>query len=216
MKTTSSVLGQFDLCNDQAVFPSLDNGYYCPIDVRMHLFADADRWAWIVELVGYNPRGLNVIDVMHVFGDCLTRGEPGFENEDFLDRIDNFDDIHDEGDSDNSRGGVPVVVRGVPIPDTLPGGTPLVDVFRSLVPEHRDLLLADETELRARIPADLPRVLVLDEWRQPLDLWDDNEPSDYELYRQIADVLVSGDPARYQPDGPPTTHWSNWPDAGTL
>jgi hypothetical protein len=47
----------------------------------------------VVETVGYSPRDLT--DVLHVFGNCLTSGEPGMANADFLDRIDNWDEIED-------------------------------------------------------------------------------------------------------------------------
>ncbi|RAY10660.1 hypothetical protein DPM19_34460 [Actinomadura craniellae] len=70
-----------------------------------------------------------------------------------------------------------------------------------LVPAHRNLLLADETELRARIPADLPQMLCLNEWRHPL--LPDESPSDSEAYRQIAGVLATGDTTRYRPTLPP-------------
>jgi hypothetical protein len=47
------------------------------------------RRALIVEAVGYSPRAGNLIDVLHVFGNCLTEGHPGYDSGDFLERIDN-------------------------------------------------------------------------------------------------------------------------------
>ncbi|GAA4982908.1 hypothetical protein GCM10023205_60650 [Yinghuangia aomiensis] len=82
VKTVSSILGRFDLAYDCGSFPDLMNGYYYPVDVRMHLFADTDRWAWVVELLGYNPRGGNLIDKVHFFGNCLTHGDDGLDNDD--------------------------------------------------------------------------------------------------------------------------------------
>ncbi|MER6531553.1 hypothetical protein [Streptomyces sp. NPDC001508] len=93
-------------------------------------------------------------------------------------------------------------------------GEPLEVVFRRLVPEYRDLILADEAEVRSRIPRDLPKVLQLEEWRQPEDI--ETPPSTSETYQQIAEVLASGDVRRYRPSHSPNTHWSNWPDSGTL
>ncbi|MFG2698621.1 DUF7003 family protein [Kitasatospora sp. NPDC048407] len=210
--TTSSILGQFDLCADRAEFPDQDNGYYYPVDARIHLFGDDTRWAVVAELLGYTPRGGNLIDVVHCFGNCLTRGEPGFG--DFLDRVDNMAEIDPHGE-EVYAGGVPVVVRGTALAVDAPAGTPLQDVFRLLAPANRDLLMADGTELRARIPADLPELLRLDEWHQPEDLGA-VMPSGHETFRMIAEVLDSGDPARYRPTLPANTHWSHWPDAGTL
>ncbi|WBB91105.1 hypothetical protein [Verrucosispora sp. WMMC514] len=41
-------------------------------------------------------------------------------------------------------------------------------------------------------------------------------PSESETFRQIADVLATGDPTRYAPGAPPNTHWSEWPESGNL
>ena len=81
---------------------------------------------------------------------------------------------------------------------------------------HRDLLLADEPELRRPIPADLPRVLVLDWWwhRQPERC--DQLPSETETFQQLAIVLSTGDLTMYRPLKSPNTHWSNWPESGSL
>jgi hypothetical protein len=101
---------------------------------------------------------------VHTYGNCLTRGRPGYENEDFLSRIDNMYDIEDRDNPGFLHvDGGPIQVRGQRIPVAAAAGDPLEDVFRLLVPQHRDLVLADEPELRRRIPADLPRGLVLDE-----------------------------------------------------
>ncbi|GAB3845942.1 hypothetical protein GCM10027610_063180 [Dactylosporangium cerinum] len=150
--------------------------------------------------------------MLHVFGNCLTQGVPGFEDGDFLDRVDNWDEIEDDDEPETYRGG-PIVVRGQAITVAAAPGADLEDVLRLLVPQHRDLLLADESELRRRIPADLPEVLRLDEWEHP-DVHQ-QPPSDSPTFRQIADVLVTGDVDRYTP-GPPNTHWSNWPESGSL
>ncbi|MFJ8110088.1 DUF7003 family protein [Streptomyces sp. NPDC096132] len=212
MMTTSSILGQFDLSTDQGTFPDLANGYVYPVAARLHLFGDATRWAMVVELAGYNPRDGNLADVLHVYGNCLTGGRPGYGA--FLDRVENMAEIDPEG-SEDYVGGVPLVVRGRPLTVTAEAGTPLEDVFRELVPAHRDLLLADETELRAEVPADLPPLLRLEEWNQPEELYEVT-PGAHETFRMLAEVLDSGDPSRYRPTLPPNTHWSNWPEAGTL
>ncbi|MFG2915467.1 DUF7003 family protein [Kitasatospora sp. NPDC048298] len=210
--TISSILGQFDLCADKAEFPDLDNGYYYPVDARIRLFGDSTHWAVVAELLGYNPRGGNLIDVVHSFGNCLTHGEPGFSG--FLPRVDNMAEIDPDG-TEVYAGEVPVVVRGTALAVDAAAGTPLQDVFRRLAPANRGLLLADETELRAAVPSDLPALLRLDEWNQPEDFWD-VKPSAHETFRMIAEVLDSGDPARYRPTLPANTHWSHWPDAGSL
>jgi len=176
-----------------------------------------ERWALLIELVGYNPRAGNVIDVVHAYGNCLTRGQPGFENEDFLSRVDNMDEVEDRDNPEYLRVDAgPIEIRGQRVPVAAHAGDHLEDVFRLLVPKHRDLLLADDHELRRRIPADLPQILVLEEWRHREPDRYDQLPSETETFRQLADVLATGEPTRYRPSMAPNTHWSNWPESGSL
>ncbi|MER7586406.1 hypothetical protein ABTW72_02530 [Micromonospora sp. NPDC127501] len=107
------------------------------------------------------------------------------------------------------------MVRGRRITVAAERGEELVDVLRRLVPDHRELLLADEVELRRRIPADMPEIIRLDQWHHPY-LLQDTLPSQSETFRQLADVLTTGDVGRYAPDMRPNTHWSNWPESGNL
>ncbi|MBV1849973.1 DUF7003 family protein [Catellatospora tritici] len=217
MKAADEILAQLDGAAREFGFADPEHPYYSAIDARMHVFRDDERWALLIELVGYNPRAGNVVDVVHTYGNCLTRGRPGFEVEDFHSRIDNMDEIEDR---DNPEylcvDGGPIEVRGQRVPVPARVGDLLEDVFRLLVPEHRDLLLADDAELRRRIPAELPRFLVLEEWwhREP-DRYD-QLPSETETFRQLAEVLATGDPTRYRPSAAPNTHWSNWPESGSL
>ncbi|MCF0092647.1 hypothetical protein [Micromonospora sp. MH99] len=211
---SGEILDQLDAAAEDFRFPDLGHGYYFAVDARLHAYRDADRWALIVETLGYSPRAGNLIDVLHVFGNCLTTGQPGFGNEDFLSRIDNWDEIEDV-DEPEIYCGNPIEVRGRRIAVAAEPGEELFDVFRRLVPEHRELLLADDVELRRRIPADLPEIMRLDRWHHP-DLVQDTLPSRSTTFRQLADVLATGDASRYAPDLPPNTHWSHWPESGTL
>ncbi len=204
---TAAILRQFDEAADEAVFVDLANGYYYPIDSRLHAFHDVGRWALVVELVGYSPRPRALIDVLHIFGNCLTSGEIGFGNDDFLSRAENLNEVVDQSDAS-------LVISRKRVPLTSVRGEPMVDALRRLAPAHRELLLAGDDELRGRIPADIPEVLRLDEWHQPV--FDDLLPSETETYQLVAEVLATGDPTRYRPTLPPNTHWSHWPDAGTL
>lgn len=211
---TQQVLEQLDAAADEFVFPDLGHRYYDGVDARLHAFSDGTRWAHVIDTVGYDPRAGNVVDVVHTFSNCLASGTPGPVNGDFHDRIENMDLIEDEDEPETYRGDVPLVVRGRPIPVDARAGEDLVNVFRQLVPEHRDLLLADDAELRRRIPADLPLVLRLDEWHHPDPF--DQRPSTAEVFVQLAQVLSTVDTERYRPTLPPNTHYSNWPQSGSL
>ena len=46
--------------------------------------------------------------------------------------------------------------------------------------------------------------------------WDHSRPSSYETWQQLAQVLATGDTRYYQPTLLPNTHWSNWPESGTM
>ncbi|MCZ7438766.1 hypothetical protein O7598_20305 [Micromonospora sp. WMMC241] len=211
---SAEILEQLDAADEDYLFPDLGHVYHYAVDARLHAYRDPRRWALVVETVGYSPRAGNLVDVLHVFGDCLTSGEPGYENGDFHDRVDNWDEIEDCDEPEIYRGG-PIVVRGEPITVAAEPGEDLVDVLRRLVPRHRGLLLADERELRHRIPPDVPEVLRLDHWHHP-DPAEGQRPSESEAFRQIADVLATGDIRRYAPSLPPNTHWSRWPRSGSL
>lgn len=214
MIRVDEVLAQLDAANADLMFPDLNHGYYYAIDCRLHAFGDGTRWALVVETVGYNPRGTNAYDVLHYFGNCLTAGGIGFENDDFLGRIENMDDIEDRDEPEVFAGGPTIRVRDQDLAVDAAPGAELVDVFRALVPEHRELLLATEAEVRRRIPPDLPKLLQLDEWHQP-DLFE-SPPSDAEVYQQLAEVVAACDPGEYHPSESPNTHWSNWPESGSL
>jgi hypothetical protein len=208
------VLAQLDEAEADFQFPDLGHGYYYAVDARLHALGDATRWALVVEAVGYNPRAGNLIDVIHTFGNCLTSGLPGYENEDFHHRIDNMDDVESRDDPERYLGAAPLVIRGHAIPVSAPAGEHLSSTFRRLVPAHRDLLLGGDAEVRRRLPADLPRLLQLEEWNQPDPF--QAPPSQSETCQLIAVVLESLDPSRYRPTLAPNTHWSNWPDSGSL
>ncbi|MFI5139486.1 MAG: DUF7003 family protein [Sphingobacteriales bacterium] len=46
--------------------------------------------------------------------------------------------------------------------------------------------------------------------------WEENRPSAYETWQQLAKVVATGDISYYNPTLPPNTHWKNWPESGSL
>lgn len=212
--TREDILAQLDACAAQFVFPMLDNGYVFPVDSRLRAFRDSGRWALAIECLGYSPRAGRLQNCIHLFGNCLKRS-PGTANEDFLCPVEG--DIEDPENPGCLRSDVDaLLIRGheIPLPSTTEPRQ-LIDVFRDLVPDHRDLLLATEDEIRDRLPPDLPQVLQLETWNHP-DLSGDEKPSQSECFLQLADLMASGDVSRYRPTRDPNTHWSNWPDGGAL
>ncbi|WP_437921531.1 DUF7003 family protein [Sphingobacterium sp. LRF_L2] len=53
-----------------------------------------------------------------------------------------------------------------------------------------------------------------DEW--DIEMWENNRPSSYETWQLIAKVIAENAPEQYKPTLKPNTHWSNWPDSGTM
>ena len=93
--------------------------------------------------------------------------------------------------------------------------SPFHFLLRSLVPEHRNPLLATDGELSQRLSVALPLLLRLDQWCHP-DVSAGELPSNSEAFKMIAEVLATGDASRYKPTQEPNTHWSNWPMGGDL
>lgn len=194
-------LDQIDASAQDFTFPFLDHGFYSAIDVRLHVYRDDKHWAVVVETVGFNPKARSVTDALTGYG--VRAGSQ-------LTRVENIAELMD--DDENYVGGVPIRVRGQDLAVEAPAGEYFAEVVRELVPEHRDLLLADESELRALIPPDLPEILRLEAWHHPDVLVE--RPSREEVFQLLAKVLDTGNPHEYRPTQAPNTHWSNWPESG--
>lgn len=91
----------------------------------------------------------------------------------------------------------------------------LYELCRFLAETQRESILATPEEQRVSVLPELTQVLLLDEWRHP-DLIAGELPSTTPAFQQLAQVLATGDPSHYTASEPPNTHWSHWPEGGTL
>ena len=66
------------------------------------------------------------------------------------------------------------------------------------------------------MPPDLQEFLILEEWNHPNVVEVTERPSGSQTFQQLAHALVTGDASGYKPSLAPNTHWSHWPDGGTL
>ncbi len=216
--SAKDILQQLDDCAEAYTFPVLDNAYVYPADTRMTLYRDEERWAIVIEVLGFNSHmgGTEGIDnALYVFGNCLLR-PPGMSPEDTLRPVTDGDSgpLFAEPHGTALRKGVKDLrIRGRVVP--APRSAQAFELMRALVPEHREQLLATDEELQARLPRDLPRLLQLDEWNHP-DISDGDMPGEHPTFKMIAQVLEAGDPSLYRPRRKPNTHWSNWPEGGEL
>jgi hypothetical protein len=115
------------------------------------------------------------------------------------------------------------------VPDILtrayPRGLQIRDLARYLAYAYPDLYRATDTEKRMHLPSDLPYLMMIDQWHHRSFAYYRNvaparpigdAPSSYETYCLIAEVLATRDSARYGPTLAANSHWSNWPNAGSL
>jgi hypothetical protein len=82
----------------------------------------------------------------------------------------------------------------------------LRDVLRFLIADHRDAMFSTDEERQQMMPS-LTKLLTLDAWRH--FTLDDEAPSRTEAMQMLAEVLVTGDVARYAPTEPPNTSWGD-------
>ncbi|PYC75302.1 hypothetical protein C7C45_03630 [Micromonospora arborensis] len=239
----ADVVDAFDRAAERLRFPEPEHPHSYLVAARLHAFSDAERWALVVDTVGYNPRAANVVDVLHALGNCLVGTNETWTKR-FVNRIDNFAEVFEDEPGAAWYRQVSLVIRGQSVPVAAAATTSPQNLFRLLTPQHRDLLLAEDPEVRQLVPADLPQVLRLDDWhhtalrvqppspererrRQVHEILTRHtppqervpfevRPSDIGTYQQIAQVLATADPSHYRPTLPGNTHWSNWPMSGAL
>lgn len=232
--TSKDILEQLDNATTQFTFPMLDNGYLYPVTSRLSAYRNDTDWRIVIEVVGFNYRGGShngIENGLYIFGSGLTH-RPGLDNANFL----HFTADSEEGSTFDPetesflnpavssmllRGGQIQLskdpgfyeAKGIHLEE--PGKIMIWEMLRGLLPEYREQLLATEEELRARIPGDLPLFIRLDEWYHP-DIANQERPGQNETFIMLADALETGDKKLFKPTQSANTHWSNWPEGGTL
>ena len=239
-----SILAVLDECCASCTFPMLDNGYICLAATRLSLHRSAADWALVIEVFGFSPRAGSPDVGVYTFASRLhrrnraddyvsvgafeayLRNNPHNDLRHFFPLGGSWQDAED--DELLAEDGGSALLRGQAVlPPSLAeyarrGVTleqpPRVRVFefcRYLAEVARDRVLATPEERRVSVPPDLTPILQLEAWHHP-DLADNDLASDSETFRQLAQVLATGDPGLYRPTQPPNTHWSRWPEGGTL
>lgn len=244
MWTSTEILKVLDDCCETFTFPMLDNGYVYLAATRLSLHRSREDWAIVIEVFGFSPRtGIPDIHV-YTFGsrlrsrDELSDPASAEAHENHLRKNPHnessfFNPIH-EGEWQDSEEEIvaseasTITVRNqiLEIPETdafeeceieleEPPNVQIFELCRWLAASHRDLVLATPEERRTNVPQDLVQLLVLDEWCHP-DVVNEERPSSSTTFQELAEVLVHGDVTRYKASQAPNTHWSNWPDGGSL
>ena len=242
--TEQSILEILDRAAADFSFPMLDNGYVYLAAARLSVHRSPADWALVFEIFGFSPRSGDPDVQVWSLGSRLDhhKSASDFVTEDayrtFMDvhRHDATEFIYpldDDWQDPEWRELVRpeakvVLVRGEPF--GIPGratfplhGIELAEPDRLMTYElcryvavlERERVLATPAERRTHLSADFDEVLVLDDWHHPNTVMGE-VPSETAAFRSIARVLASGDASAYDPSEPGNSHWSNWPEGGTL
>ena len=241
--SASDVLEHLDTCYQEPYrfFIDLSHGYFLNATAYLHLFADADRWAIVFETAGYGNRSLSAQVDTYCYGNCLVSLPRAGLDDQFECNMDTVDLVEQDelARVQTAFESVPLSVdsltvrnRKLSVPSNAArfeesgfvvedGHVSISDLLRYLAEATPEPFRATEAELRKHLPPDLPRLVTLDEWHHRQYYWSDgyisgDPPRSYETYPMLAEVLASRDAARYRPTLKPNTHWSNWPEAGSL
>jgi hypothetical protein len=242
----ADILSVLDQCCDTLRFPMLDNGYVYLAATRLSLYRTTKDWAIVIEVFGFSPRAGLPDTHIHTFASTLYNRDPPeryVKREAYDNYIANnpYNESRfvyplaegawqDEENGEFVAGDASeVVVRGQTIPLPPLDGyaqhgiklerSPQVQVFelcRFLADVARESVLATAEERRVSLLPDMTQILQLEEWHHPNVVDEHDRPSGSETFRQLAEVLVTGNAGLYRPSQPPNTHWRNWPEGGTL
>ncbi len=231
--TKQDILTQLDQCTEAYMFPMFSNGFVYPIASRFTAYRDEKRWALIIEIVGFislkgkGHKGIR--NGLYVYGNCLDV-PPGINNDNYISFTSDSEEgpafeenyqehLHEEVNTMLIRGHKvrlpkdPEFYEAKKMELDAPPKIMIWEFLRGIRSEVKHLYYATEEELRERIPKDLPRILLVDEWRHN-NLDRGEYPSDIETFPMVADVLVAGDPALYKPTLRSNSYWMNWPEGG--
>ena len=240
------ILSILDRCCDTYTFPMLDNGYVYLAATRLSLFRSATDWAMAIEVFGFSPRaGLPDIHIQTFASrlhdrDTLENYRDRQAYETYLANNPHNESrfvypVHEGPWQDDEEmefvapGANVIVVRDqtIALPSVLDYArhgielehAPQVQIFelcRFLADIAREQVLATPQERRVSILPEMEQILQLEEWHHPNVVDDEERPSGSGTFRQLAQVLATGDVKLYQPSQPPNTHWRNWPEGGRL
>jgi hypothetical protein len=237
------ILAVLDRACDAFTFPMLDNGYFYLAATRLSLHRSEEDWALVIEGFGFSPRTGLPDTYVQTFASRLHDRDPpesyvtreAYENYLAVHPNNEFRSVYPIQDGqwldgeDLAADAKEVVVRrrAIAIPSTDdyarfgieledPHCVRVFELCRYLAGVVRDEVLATPNEQRVSVRPEMTKLMQLDEWHHPNVVEDTERPSGSQTFRQLAEVLVTGNVDLYRPTMPPNTHWRNWPDGGSL
>lgn len=236
-------IGNIDDIKYNFIF-DLEHGYFETASSKIHLYADANRWAIICEKAGYrNREGVAVIE-LNYFGNCIDYTIDKYPERNYITNVNDIMLISDdeyERISDTDEESFELVssliteinVRdkrikleynlseykdlGI-IPKSYGNPKNLIsfgDLIRYLNETDPSTIAANEKEIKEHIPVELPKIMEINAFHFGSVYDDKNLPSTLEMYKLIAKVLTKQDSSLWRPTLEPNNHWSNW-ESGNL
>jgi hypothetical protein len=222
------VLSALDDCARNFKFPAFDNGYIYPAGGQLCLYCDDTRWAISIQILGYFTRDSSIGLFVDTFSNCIKQS--AHTENTYWPVADANQPLIDASAPEfiNPRA-TSMLVRSDVIdvpqdPNTyLNAGIALQYPPRIQPQELSRLLAATQTEkvratpeeMRSQLPHDLPLLLELYDWMHP-DISANELPSSSPTFVQLAAAIANNDAKQYALIRQGNTHWSNWPNAGTL
>lgn len=222
-------------------FPlDLEDAYCVVAGAKIHLYADAKRWAIVMEESGYHTRqSAAIINIIYV-GNCIDYpiekaiGHTYISNMSIIHLVSDFEQIRNMSGSAAEQfekirpSSDAIIIRGKNIKiehdptkyqsvgidiDTDENPRKLIgygDFIRYLNETDPAIISAQENDLRKYIPPDLPMLMTIDKFHYTSLYSHEAQLSQQETFRMIAKVLVLRDTSKWKPTLKPNNHWSNW------
>jgi hypothetical protein len=205
MFNRDSILNFLDNAFQNIEMPCFGNMNIDYVASRLSAYHSRDKWLLLFNSVVWWPAAEGLMAMVETVGTGIV-GRQGFDN----DRA--FVPGCIELDEENI---ISILVRGKDIDPTSLAIQPNYDiqseysfwVSAALAEKYKESLLASPAEVNQFIPPGFQHLLTIDEWDHPT--WD-TPPSRTVTFPLIANVLVTSDPALWNPVKTPNTHWSFW------
>jgi len=224
-------------------FPMLDNGYVYLAATRLSLFRSDVDWAVVIEVFGFSPRAGLPDTHIHTFASTLHKrnresdygiseayrnylannphndsrfinpvNEGTWQDDDDMELVNPDGELILRGQTIQLPSCTDYQLHGIELDEERPA---VFELCRYLAKLYRSDVLGTESERRVSVLPEMDEILLLDEWHHP-NVVEEVLPSEVQSFQEMAEVLVSGDASQYTARESPNTHWSNWPDGGTL
>lgn len=242
--TSQEILAILDDEAKNFVFPMLDNGYIYPAAARLSLYRSDTDWAVVFENFGYSPRAGEPDCMITTFASRLSdrKTSQQFVSEEahsaylqrnqyceqrFVRPIEDTAIYSEDYDEFVAPTATSVRLRdqNIALPDMQALAAAgieqqedrllVFELARYLAHHYRDLVLATEAERTAHLPEGIDLMRTFDDWRHP-DLVKEEWPSATPSFRAIAAMLADEPFEEAAITADSNTHWSNWPEGGSL